>query len=79
VGEDEREAAQAEAEDGVADLRRPAVVRELEQEQVGPAAQPEPAQRLVVEPGQVGEVELAAGQQLDPDPRLACRSAGVVG
>ncbi len=59
-----------EVEDEVGELQWPAEVRELEQQERGVAAEPEPAEIGVVEPRRVLEVELSSRQHLDWDRGL---------
>ena len=63
MSEHDAEAAQAQAEHEVAQLQRPAPVRELEQEQPRVAPEAESAQRAVVERLRVRDVELTAGER----------------
>jgi hypothetical protein len=71
VCEHDAEPAQLEIEHEVGELERPPEVRELEQEERRIAAEAEAPQLVVVELGRVAEIELAAGEHLHGDRRLA--------
>ena len=69
--EHDREAARREPEDDLAQVERPAGVGALEEEDARVAAEPEARERRGVEARRVLDVELAAGEHLDRDARLA--------